>query len=69
MVLKEAQEARINIGRRRIAERLREQGINISPEMVRSRLKYLENKGLVRIGKTRQGSKLTEEGKKLLKNI
>lgn len=69
LVLKEAEEAKINIGRRRISKKLKEHGIDISPEMVRSRLKHLENNGLVKIGKTRQGSKLTEKGKNLINNI
>jgi transcriptional regulator with PAS, ATPase and Fis domain len=66
-VLYEAQKQGINIGRKRIADKLKERQLRLTPEMVRGRLKILEKYKLIEIGTTRQGSSLTEQGKELIK--
>jgi len=66
-VLYEAQNQGINIGRKRIADKLKERQLRLTPEMVRGRLKVLEKYKLIEIGKTRQGSSLTKQGKELIK--
>jgi len=66
-VLYQAQKEELNIGRKRIAGKLRERQLKLTPEMVRGRLKILEKHKLIKIGTTRQGSNLTEQGKKLIK--
>lgn len=65
-VLNDAQKQGINIGRKRIADGLKNQQIKLTPEMVRGRLKILEKYELIKIGRTRQGSTLTNKGKKFI---
>ncbi|MGM0411404.1 MAG: sigma 54-interacting transcriptional regulator [Bacillota bacterium] len=51
-----------NIGRRKIAENAKINNIDLSAQMVRSRINILDEKGLVEIGKGRQGTLITEKG-------
>ena len=67
-VIKEAKEQGIKIGRRRIAQKVSSQGIELSPEMVRNRMKKLKEFELIKVGKTRQGSRLTDKGKKIVED-
>jgi len=68
-VIKESKRNGLNIGRRRIAKKVSKKGLKLSPEMVRSRMEKLREFNLIKVGKTRQGSKLTEKGEELLKII
>lgn len=50
------------VGRSRISSSLRSKGIKLTDDKIRVRLKYLENLELASIGKTREGSTITEKG-------
>ena len=56
-----------NIGRRKIYQRARKNGYNISEYQIRYKLKLLEQLGMVKIFKGRKGTQITEMGKKALK--
>lgn len=58
-----------NIGRREISKNAEINNLYLSPQMVRSRLNKLEEHGLVNIGKGRQGTKITNKGIKVLKEL
>ena len=64
-ILKElylAQELNKNIGRRKIADNAKINNLDLSPQMIRTRVKALEKMGLVNIGTGRQGTNITKEG-------
>ncbi|MGM0437039.1 MAG: sigma-54 interaction domain-containing protein [Bacillota bacterium] len=64
-ILKElylAQELNKNIGRRKIAENAKINNLDLSSQMVRSRISILEKIGLVDVGTGRQGTTITENG-------
>ncbi len=63
-----ARQMDINIGRRQIARNAEINGIELNSQMIRSRLKKLEEFNLVSVGRGRQGSNITEQGINLLKN-
>ena len=65
-VIKKAELRGQKFGRKRIAENLKKKNIQLTSDMVRNRLKYLEELGLITIGKTRQGNKLTELGEQII---
>ena len=68
-ILKElylAQELNKNVGRRKIAENAKINNLDLSSQMVRSRVNILEKMGLVDIGTGRQGTNITEDGKDFL---
>lgn len=56
----------LSLGRQRLVNELRKKGIPLTEDMVRTRLKALERKGLVSIGSGRQGTTITEKGRELL---
>ncbi len=55
-------------GRMSVLELLRKEGHDISDVQLRAMLSDLQNEGLIRIGRGRQGMKLTEEGIKIIGN-
>ncbi len=55
------------IGRNKIAELSRGKNLNLTDAKVKSRLKKLEQMGLVRTGKTRQGSCITDKGIEMIR--
>ncbi|QAT63276.1 MULTISPECIES: sigma 54-interacting transcriptional regulator [Tissierellales] len=57
------------VGRNRIFKNLKNKGRDITDDKVRIRMKYLENSGLISIGKTKEGSTITEKGKEFLNFI
>lgn len=65
-IIKKAELRGQRYGRKRIAKKLQKKNIQLTSDMVRSRLKYLEELGLIKIGKTRQGNKLTELGEQAI---
>ncbi|MFW5980318.1 MAG: sigma-54 interaction domain-containing protein [Halanaerobiales bacterium] len=64
--LKICQEKKLKAGRRSLAKKAKEKEYNLSEMEIRNILKELEDFGLVNIGRGRQGSKITEFGKKVL---
>jgi len=68
-ILEHAENMKIIIGRNRISDILESNGLYLSPEQVRQRLKELEKIGFINIGKTKQGTTINQEGKMFLKNI
>ncbi len=65
-ILLKAEEFNKNIGRNRICKQMKIEGFDYSSEMVRTRINNLAEFGLVRVGKTRQGTSLTLKGKRFL---
>lgn len=64
-ILKSIAENR-SLGRQKLADELGRQGIAVTEDMVRTRLKNLAKKSLVKIGAGRQGTKITEKGRNML---
>lgn len=56
-----------NIGRRTIAQNAKTNNIDLSSQMIRGRINFLDKIGFVNVGKGRQGTKITEKGIKFLK--
>lgn len=56
-----------SLGRSRLSEILMEQGFHLSQDMVRRRLKTLNDEGYIVSGKGRMGAILTEKGRRMLK--
>ncbi|MDI3546893.1 MAG: hypothetical protein PWR10_545 [Halanaerobiales bacterium] len=70
-ILKELQQAgekNMGLGRYRIKENLKKLNLNLTSSMIRNRLKILEEMGLVSIGTTRQGTRITNAGINFLKS-
>ena len=51
-----------NVGRRKIAQNAKMNNMELSSQMIRSRINIMEKLGLVNVGKGRQGTDITEEG-------
>ncbi len=64
--LAEVKELNINMGRNSITEELKKKGLKMTVNIVRNRLKKMEEMGLVEIGKTRQGTVITGLGERFL---
>ncbi len=58
-----------NIGRRQIAQSAEEKNLGLSAQMVRSRIKKMEDMELVKIGRGRQGTSITEKGINIFEQI
>ncbi len=56
----------ISIGRNKLASLAKKQGLALTESKVRTMLEHLDNHGLVVIGKTKQGTLITEKGKQAL---
>ena len=56
-----------SLGRGKLSEILMEQGFHLSQDMVRRRLKTLDDEGCIVSGKGRMGAILTEKGRRMLK--
>lgn len=56
-------------GRKNITEKLNEDGYNITQSQIRTKLNYLEKQGFVFKKRGKQGTVLTEKGKKYLENL
>ncbi|KUO49873.1 MAG: hypothetical protein APF76_01120 [Desulfitibacter sp. BRH_c19] len=56
-------------GRNSLFNEIKDSNINLSEQQLRYRLKTLENEGYIYIGKTKQGSCLTEKGKAFIKSL
>lgn len=67
MVLKNTMDNRGKIGRRMICKKLREHGLNITEQEVRSRLQKLKDYGYVVVGQGRAGTRLSSKGYDLVK--
>jgi transcriptional regulator with PAS, ATPase and Fis domain len=59
----------MKIGRNRLRDLLNEKNIYITDDQIRQRLILLKNYGLIVSGTTRQGSIITEKGRKLLMHL
>lgn len=66
-VLKEAQELQKKIGRRTIADKLKEYGYNLTEQEIRGRLKKLESYGYIEVNKGRAGTKISFAGDNFIK--
>lgn len=55
-----------SVGRQRLAGELRQQGFKLTEDMVRTRLKILAQRNLVKIGAGRQGTHITNKGREML---
>ncbi len=58
-----------SLGRRRLLELMEKDGVDTTEDKIRTRLKVLENNGLIKILKGRAGSTITEKGKTLINTI
>ena len=54
------------VGRRSISDRLKQVGIILSEQEIRTRLKKMEEQGLIYISKGRGGTKITPQGSQVL---
>ena len=54
------------LGRRKIKELLQNRGIYTTEDKIRTRMKMLEKRGLIKISKGRAGSTITEKGMEIL---
>lgn len=71
-ILKELQVAKDNclgVGRKRLVEKLKVYKVPFTEDKIRSRLKVLEEFNLVSVGKTRQGTVITDIGEMFLKYL
>jgi len=67
-ILKEAYDQGERVGRRSISDKLKNVGIILSEQEIRTRLKKMEEKGLIYVSKGRGGTKITPKGSKVLMN-
>lgn len=55
-----------SLGRQRLADELGRQGFNLTEDMVRTRLKVMAQRNLLKIGNGRQGTNITDKGREML---
>ena len=67
-ILKILEEAGQPLGARAIAQKLREEGIALSPRTVRYHLKLMDERGFTKIVTKREGRVITEAGRQELRN-
>lgn len=64
--LSEYKASSASIGRKKLANIAQEHGLFLTENKIRTRLEYMANYGLVEIGKTRQGTLITNKGEQIL---
>lgn len=59
----------VSIGRKKLASIAQKQGVPLTENKIRTRLEHLANHGLVMIGKTKQGTLITNKGEQGLRKL